>query len=86
MGIACLGLANIFPGIAYILMLINTTRESKSRFALWYLLGFGLGIVLYCVFNIFAGLILYAIIGPIVSLCILWYFYCCLQSYAEKVL
>ena len=84
LAIACLGLSNIFPAIAYAIMLGKPKKEAKERFALWYLLGFGLGCVLYFVFILFAGQFAYAFTAPLISACFLWYFYCCLSSYAQK--
>ena len=85
LGIACLALCNVVTAIAYIMMLISDSSESKNRFALWYLLGFGAGCICYAVFTILAGAILIGIIAPLISLCIVWYFYCCIKSYAAKV-
>lgn len=84
LAIACLATSNIFPAIGYGMMLAKPNKESKNRFALWYLLGFGVGCILYCLFLLIAGAIAYALTAPLISLCICWYFYCCLKSYANK--
>ena len=81
---ATLGLCSLFPAIAYGMMLARTSPETKERFALWYLLGVTAGATGYLVFFIFSGSILIGIITYVIQLCLIWYFYCCLKSYASK--
>ena len=47
---ACLGICWILPSIGYILMVKDTNRETKMRFAWWYFIGYLLGCILYFVF------------------------------------
>ena len=66
------------------MMLAKTSPETKERFALWYLLGVSAGATGYLVFFILNLSILVPIITYVIQLCLIWYFYCCLKSYASK--
>ncbi len=81
---ATLGLCYLFPAIAYGMMLRETNQETKDRFALWYLFGTGAGCTGYWIFALVYGAIAIAFISYALQLCLLWYFYCCLKSYASK--
>ena len=81
---ATLGLCALFPAIAYCMMLQSTSSETKERFALWYLLGVSAGATGYLIFFIISFAWLVGIITYVIQICLIWYFYCCLKSYASK--
>ena len=84
LAIATLGLCALFPAIAYCMMLQSTSPETKDRFALWYLLGVSAGATGYFIFFILSFAWLIGLITYVIQICIIWYFYCCLKSYASR--
>ena len=83
LAIVGLGLSNFIPAIAYGMMLAKTTPESKKRFALWYLWGFGLGLIVMLVFLLIGGIFIASIISSVIDACIIYYFFLCLKAYAK---
>ena len=70
------------PTIFYILMLCNNTRATRKTFASMYFISCIIGIVFFLILSMIDLFIWQSLLSAAINLCIDYYFYLCLKSYA----